>query len=265
MAEREPDMQDFRRRVRDGNTVLGTFIKTASHQIPELLAAGGLDFAVIDAEHAPFGPADFDRMALAAKACALPCLVRVPETGPAAIGQILDLGLSGIMVPHVSNADAAARALDAAKYHRGRRGFSPSTRSAGYVHPDGRAFRDSADAASCVWCQIEDAEALAHLDAIAALDDIDCLFLGRADLALSLGADGPGHPKVVAAVAATAEAGRKHRRSVGIHISSTAEIPALRELGMTVFVCGSDQSFLIAQALQAKRDLSALLAAPRAS
>jgi 2-keto-3-deoxy-L-rhamnonate aldolase RhmA len=241
--------------------LLGTFIKTASHQVPEIIGAAGLDFAIVDAEHAPFDPATLDRMALAGRAAGLPCLVRVPELAAPPIGQALDLGLAGVVVPHVASAEAATRALAAAKYGGRQRGFSPSTRAAGYGTVDPAAYRAAADRKSSVWCQIEDEAALARLDEIAAVDQVDCLFLGRADLALSLGVDSVRDPKVAEAVAATAEAGRRHGRTVGIFVADTAEIPSLLALGITIFVCGSDQGFILAEGRRIRKDLAAALAA----
>lgn len=253
-------MQEFRARTRSGAVLLGTFIKTPAHAIPEILAMAGVDFAVIDGEHAPFDPETLDVMALAARAAELPTLLRIPELAATSVNQALDMGLSGIMVPHVKDAGVAHRALVAAKYALGERGFSPSTRAGGYGAGDQAAYRKRADAESSVWCQIEDAEALARLDEIAAVGEIDCLFLGRADLALSLGVAGPKDRKVVEAVAATAEAGRRHGRAVGIYISDTGEIPELLTLGITVFVCGSDQSYVMAQGKRVRAELSAALA-----
>jgi 2-keto-3-deoxy-L-rhamnonate aldolase RhmA len=254
-------IRDFRQAVRSGAVLLGTFIKTASHQIPELLGISGLDFSIIDCEHAPFDPATLDRMALAARAANLPCLVRVPELSNAAIAQVLDLGLAGAMVPHVKDAAAATAALAAAKFALGQRGFSPSTRAGEYGSVNAKTYRESADRESSVWCQIEDREALSQLDAIAAVEEVDCLFLGRADLALSLKVDSHTDRKVVEAVAATAEAGRRHKRTVGIYIADTAEIPGLMALGITVFVCGSDQSFLLARSRGIRNEVDGILAA----
>jgi 2-keto-3-deoxy-L-rhamnonate aldolase RhmA len=241
--------------------LVGTFIKTASHQIPELLGATGLDFAIIDAEHAPLDLGTLDRMALAAKAVNFPCLVRVPEPAAVPIGQVLDLGAAGIVVPHVASADAARKSVAAAKYGAGHRGFSPSTRAGGYGAGDAASYRAVADRDSSVWCQIEDAAALDALDAIASVDAVDCLFIGRADLALSLGVDSQRDPEVVAAVKAIAEGGRRHGRTVGIFVADTAEIPDLLALGITVFTCGSDQSFLLTQGRKIRAEVSAMLTA----
>ena len=248
---------DFRQRVRAGEPLVGVFIKTASHPVVELVGRTGLDFAIVDAEHAPFEPSTLDRMALAGRAAGLPLLVRPPAVDPVFVGQALDLGLGGVVAPHIDSPQAAEALLDAAKNARGQRGFSPSTRAAGYGAPDARAYRAAADAQSSVWCQIEDAAALPRLDAIAAIEDVDCLFLGRADLAQSLGVDSQSDPKVTQAVRATAEAGARHGRTVGIFIGSPAEIPDLKALGVTVFVCGSDQSWLIGEGRRVRREASA--------
>lgn len=247
---------EFRQAVRSGQTLLGAFIKTASHQVVELMARAGQDFAVIDAEHAPFDLLTLDRMAMAGRGGRLPLLIRPPAIEPAFIGQALDLGLSGVLAPHVKSPQIAGALLDAVRFDRGQRGFSPSTRAGGYGAPDGAAYRLAADEAANVWCQIEDAAAIAQLDAIAAIDQVDCLFLGRADLAYSLGVEGQTHPQVMEVVRKTAEAGRRHGRAVGVYVSSTAEITDLRALGISVFVCGSDQSWIVAEGRRKRKALS---------
>jgi 2-keto-3-deoxy-L-rhamnonate aldolase RhmA len=238
--------------------VLGTFIKTASHQVVEVLGISGLDFAIVDAEHAPFDLAALDVMALAGRAAGLPLLVRIPELSAVPIGQVLDLGAAGVVVPHVFTAEAGQAAVAAAKYSAGKRGFSPSTRAGGYGSIDGKAYRTQADADSLVWCQIEDKAALSNLDAIAQVDEIDCLFIGRADLSLSLGVENQKHADVVSAVKATAEAGVRAGRTVGIHISDTAEIPELLALGITAFVYSADQGMLSASIRRLRAEVATL-------
>lgn len=252
----------FRQAVRSGRTLLGAFIKTASHQVVELVGRTGLDFAIIDAEHAPFDLSKLDQMALAGRAASLPLLVRAPDLGGSFIGQALDMGLAGVVAPHIDSPEMAEQLLAASRFDRGRRGFSPSTRAGGYGGPDARAYREAADRDTSLWCQIEDASALANLEAIAAIAEIDCLFLGRTDLMLSLGVDRQDDPKVVEAVKATAQIGRRYGRAVGVYIGAPDEIPELRALGITVFVCGSDQGWLIAEGRRIRRETDAILANP---
>jgi 2-keto-3-deoxy-L-rhamnonate aldolase RhmA len=251
-------MSSLRQRIRAREPVLGTFVKTAAYQVVEVLGINGLDFVIVDAEHAPFGMNTLDAMVLAGRAVDLPVLIRVPELATVPIGQILDLGAGGVVVPHVYTAERAQASVSAAKYSAGQRGFSPSTRAGRYGSLDAVAYRAQADSNSIVWCQIEDREAIDNLDEIAAVAEVDCLFIGRADLSLSLGVS-PKDPAVAQAVKATAEAGQKHARAVGIHIADTAEIPELLALGITVFVCGTDQSFLAGQTRRIRSDLAQIL------
>ena len=246
----------FRERVRRRQPLVGTFIKSGAHEIAEVLGGTGIDFAVIDAEHAPLGLDRIDRLVLGARSAALPCLVRVPALVPALAGQMLDLGSSGIVVPHVADADGARAAIAEARYLGGRRGYSPSTRAARYGADGPAGYADRADAATSVWCQIEDPRALGHLDAIASVEEVDCLFIGRADLAMALGVAG-GDPTVMEAVRAVAAVGQRHGRTIGIFVASMEEVPDLLALGITVFACGSDQSHLAAAGRGMTRALEA--------
>jgi 2-keto-3-deoxy-L-rhamnonate aldolase RhmA len=249
-------MSRIREQVLGGEVLLGTFVKTASHQIVEILGVAGLDYAVIDAEHAPFGWGELDRMVMGARAAGLPILIRVPSHEASFINGCLDLGADGVLIPHVRDAPGAAAVVAAAKYAR-ERGFSPSPRAGSYGTADPSSYRREADSRSTVWCKIEDADALDALDAICGVPHVDCLFIGRADLALSLGVDGPSDPRLEAAVRQIAAAGRKHGVATGIFVRKTSEIPGLLDLGLSIFVCGSDQSLLMEQSRRIKADFAA--------
>jgi 2-keto-3-deoxy-L-rhamnonate aldolase RhmA len=232
-------------RVRAGEVVLGAFIKTPAHQVAEVMGRAGLDFAVIDAEHAAFSAGDLDRVTLGAASAGMPCLVRPPDLSASFINQCLDLGAAGILAPHVADAADARTVVAAAKYQAGQRGFSPSTRAGGFGTLAG--YRAQADTRSTLWCQIEDAAALGQLDAIATVDGVDCLFLGRVDLALSLGVERQDDPKMREAITAVADAARRHGRALGVYVGDASEIAVFRDLGASVIICGSDQSWLLAQ------------------
>lgn len=122
-------MSDLRARIRSGDLLFGTFVKTPAPQTIEILGAAGLDFAVIDQEHAPIGIGEMDMLALAAKASRLPILSRRWGASTDWIAPVLDLGATGIMVPHVRDAETASAVCDAARFSRGKRGISPSPRS----------------------------------------------------------------------------------------------------------------------------------------
>ncbi|WP_214198883.1 HpcH/HpaI aldolase family protein [Novosphingobium profundi] len=246
----------LRERVRAADPVIGTFVKTTSPQTIEVLGHSGLDFAVLDAEHAPFGVESLDRTLGAARGAGLAALVRIPDHAPAFINTCLDLGASGVLVPHTLTAADAEAIADAARFGRGQRGFSPSGRAGSYGQIDHASYRAAADSGCNIWCQIEDRAAMSRLDEIAAVDAVDCLFIGPADLSLSLGYGGMDDPRLLEAIRAIAAAGRRHGRAVGLYVGNTGKVADMIALGITVFVCGSDQGFMLGRAKQVATDFS---------
>jgi 2-keto-3-deoxy-L-rhamnonate aldolase RhmA len=234
----------LRQRLRARQPLFGTFFKTPSHQLMEVLGGAGLDFVVIDAEHAPFDRATLDTCLLAARAHSLPALVRVRDNASANILDALDLGATGIVAPHASSTASVEAIIRAARYRSGNRGFSNSPRAGNYGLVGMTQHLDDGDRDSIVVCQIEDREAVEQIGAIAAIDEADCLFIGRADLAVSYGVYDVGHPQVKAAVAAVCEAGAAAGKAIAIHIGHVREAQPYLDMGVSMFVVGSEQSVL---------------------
>src|SRR5690606_30868989 len=126
----------------------------------------------------------------------------------------------------------------------GHRGFSNSPRAGGYGRAALAEHIEASDRQTTVVVQIETAEAVQNVDEIAQVPGIDALFIGRADLAVSYGANTLAHPDVERAVERVCEVARKRKMPVGVFLPDTAEIESFRELGATFFVIGSDQSLL---------------------
>lgn len=243
----------FRSRVRSGAPLLGTFVKTPHPAVVEVLGHASLDCVCLDAEHAPFDRGDLDVGILAARAADLPVLVRVPRADAPELLNALDLGATGVLVPHVADAETA-RAIAAACRYGGPagRGYAGSSRAAGYGTRTMGAILPEANERVTVIAQIEDAAALPHLDAIAAVDGIDALFVGRMDLTVSLGAASPGDAVVVDAVHAICAAAARHGRAIGMFTPTPAEALQWRERGASLLLLGSDQQWVLqgAQALR---------------
>ena len=121
----------FRDRIRAGELLVGSFVKTPSPHVVEILGHAGLDFAVIDQEHAPIGLGQMDMLSLAGRSVGLPLLSRRWGRGTDWIAPLLDLGLTGVMVPHVLDAEGAEAVCDAIRFERNKRGLSPSPRAPG--------------------------------------------------------------------------------------------------------------------------------------
>jgi 2-keto-3-deoxy-L-rhamnonate aldolase RhmA len=126
-------MANLRSRMAAGDMLAGTFLKTPSVEMIEILSQTGLDFLCIDAEHAPFDRARMDACLAVARALDFPILVRVPSAQPQDILQALDAGATGIVVPHVTDAETAAAIAKASRFGPGGRGYAGSTRWAGYT------------------------------------------------------------------------------------------------------------------------------------
>jgi len=222
---------------------VATFVKTDSPQVVEVLALSGLDYIVLDAEHAPLDRGMLDRQLGTACALKLPALVRIPDHRDATVLSVLDMGAQGIVVPHVDSAEQARKVIAAARFVGGRRGLSLSARFGGY----GTRPRDEAVAEadrSLVVCQIESAAAVAAVELIAAVPGVGGLLIGRADLSMSLGVDGPRHPAVLAAVERILSVAQAHRLPVVMAIGQDSEVAEFAAQGASSFVVGSDQSLL---------------------
>jgi len=145
------------------------------------LSASEHDLVWIDLEHGALGPAEVQPLAIAARATGAASLVRLGAGGVATIGAALDAGVDGIVVPRVETPEQAARVVECLHHPpRGSRGAA-ARRASDY----GR--RPEPGQPPICMVQMESAPAVEHADAIAAVDGVDALIVGCADLALDLG------------------------------------------------------------------------------
>ena len=243
----------LKQRLAAGEPLLGTFFKTPSPMLCEVIAQTDIDFVCLDAEHSPFDRLTLDQCLFALRAGNMPGVVRVPALSGEPILNALDCGATGVVVPHVITADDAGFAARSAQFGQGR-GFAGSTRAAGYMSKNMATHLSNSAAETVVIAQIEDKEALDNLDAIFATPGIDCFFIGRSDLTVSLGYDNPGHADVVATVEAICDKAKAADVRVGMFTANIEEIPSWREKGVSLFILSSDHSFMLqgAQAFSQK-------------
>lgn len=228
---------------------VGTFVKTTSPHVIEILGDSGLDFAVLDAEHAPYDRAALDLAMIAGRAAGLPLFVRVHERSASALLSVLDMGAAGVLVPHVDTEQDAREVVAHCRYVGGDRGYSSSPRAAGYGLLGMKQAIAHGDR-NVVVCQIESVAAVENAARIAAVPGVGALFVGRADLALSMGLDNAQAPRVLEATEGVVRASLAAGTPVGMFVGSNAEREKYRALGVSWFVQGSDQS-LLRQAAQA--------------
>lgn len=230
--------------------LVGLWNATGDPIAAEIVAGSGADLLLVDGEHGPLGLREILAVLQAADAYPITSLVRVPWNDPVVIKQVLDLGARSLIVPMVSTPAEAEAAVRAARYpgaageREGGRGIGSALarssrwgRIAGYV--------GEADAHVSVVVQVETAEGVANAAAIAAVDGVDAVFVGPADLAGSLGHPGdPGHLDVVAAVDATIDAVRGAGTPVGVNAFAPADADRVIARGAAFVVVGADVTIL---------------------
>lgn len=238
----------FRERLARGDTLAGTFLKTPSHVVIEIMALSGLDFVCLDAEHAPFGRDATDACLAVARAHGLPVLVRVGAGTPDQILNVLDLGATGIVVPHVDSVAKAEAVARAARFGPGGRGFAGSTRWAGYGTGGGMGAVLDRTSETVVMAQIEEPEGVEAAEGIAAVDGIDALFVGPSDLSVGYGHRSLDNPDVAAAMERVGAAAKASAKAYVTWVPHAAKAAEWRRHGFTCFFVASEHAWMLSGA-----------------
>ncbi len=233
----------LRDRLRRREPLAVAFLDLGSPVSAELTAMSGFDVVVVDLEHGA-GDEGAARAQILAAGGHAAVVVRVPD-GPIQAGRMLDAGADGVIVPQVGSPEQAERVARGVRY-AGTRGISPFSRGNrfGAAGPD---FRAEADGRVACIVQIERASALEAVDAIAALDDVDALLMGPADLSADLGCeldlDGPRLREAAERIAAAAE---RHGKAAALHMGRAEQAATFREIGFTMLSCTFESAVLAA-------------------
>ena len=243
-------MADLRARIRAGETLIGVFSDLASPLAAELCGKAGFDWIILDLEHGAATEADLLALLYAVETTPMAPLVRPQSSERLRIGRALDLGAAGIMLPQLQSIDEVRTAVGYLRYPpTGQRGVALRTRGArlGTIGHADVARVVNEQIVGIV--QIESIGGLAAVDDIAALDEVDVLFVGPADLTHSLGIPGRfDEPAYLDALRAVVAACRTHGKAAGILIYDAAGLPPLLDLGFTFIGLGSEGAFVSAGA-----------------
>ncbi|MEQ8347513.1 MAG: HpcH/HpaI aldolase/citrate lyase family protein [Sneathiellaceae bacterium] len=191
----------FKARLGAGTPQIGIWNTIGGPVVPEILALCGFDWVLIDTEHSPMEVTDALRtLQVLAGHPAISPVVRPAWNDPVLIKRHLDQGAQTLLVPYVETPDEARAAVAAMRYPpAGMRGVAGLTRATGYGTVAGYAERAAGEL--CLIVQVETAPALDRIEEIAAVEGVDGVFIGPADLAASMGLPGgAGRPEVVAAI-----------------------------------------------------------------
>lgn len=204
--------------------------------------AGGYRGFWIDQEHAFVSTEQVVTLSLAARANDFDCFVRMPPTGYWQVTQCFEAGAGGVMGAQIQNADHAREFTSWTKFSPdGVRGINMSGRDANYTHKPIAQFRDDANRDLFVAIQIETLGALEQADQIAAIDGVDLLFIGPADLSLALGVVGQfHHEKLWDAITKVARACEQHGKAWGAVVPDPKFADRAVELGCRMPTIGND-------------------------
>ncbi|MGL5999902.1 MAG: 4-hydroxy-2-oxoheptanedioate aldolase [Pseudomonas proteolytica] len=236
----------FKQRLNSGEAQIGLWLGLADAYCAELAANAGFDWLLIDGEHAPNDLRGMLGQLQAVAPYASEAVVRPVIGDTALIKQVLDIGAQTLLVPMVESAAQARELVRAMRYPPlGIRGVgSALARASRWNSIDG--YLDQADAQMCLLVQIESLQGLANLDAIAAVEGVDGVFIGPADLSASMGHRGnPGHPDVQAAIENAIARIRQAGKAAGILSADEKLARRYIELGAGFVAVGVDTTVLM--------------------
>lgn len=236
-----PSSNSFRQALTAGRTLYGFWLSLADAYSAEVCAGAGFDWLVIDGEHAPN-----DLRSILAQLQALAPypsapVVRLPVGDPVLIKQMLDIGARNLLIPMVESAAQARELVAATRYPpQGIRGVASAlVRASGFSRDV--EYLQHANEGICLLVQVESVKGLEALDEIIAVEGVDGVFIGPADLAASMGNLGnPGHPDIQAAIREAARRIRAAGKAAGILATDEPVARTYLEWGYTFVAVGVD-------------------------
>ncbi len=243
----------FRRKIEEGKLVKGVFITMPEASASEMAGYAGYDYVWIDAEHGAMDRQEIYHHIMAAQGAGCAAFVRVREAVPSIVKAILDMGPDGIIFPFCNNAEIVQKAVASCSYpddaYHGIRGQGP-VRAIKYGLDDEEVYLKEAYSKVIKIAQIETYEGYQNLDEILAVEGIDSLFIGMADMSRSL-AGTPGSPKPESVFTDICGRTRVAGRMIGCAIGAVrGEAMRVVEHGVQWVVFGQD-SRILAEGLRA--------------
>jgi 4-hydroxy-2-oxoheptanedioate aldolase len=244
----------FKRSLKAGKAQIGLWSSLSSNYTVEVIAGAGFDWILLDSEHSPNDLENLLTQLQAAAPYPAHSVVRVPWNDMVTIKRVLDIGAQSLLVPYVSTAEEARAAVSYTRYPpAGVRGVAGTTRATRFGRIKDYAKR--AHEELCVLVQVETQTALDNIEAICAVDGVDGVFIGPADLHASLGYTGEiANPKVKPLIDDAIRRIRRAGKAPGILTPNEADGRHWLECGALFVAVGADVGILArgAEALAAK-------------
>lgn len=247
----------LKQRLNEGEIVFGTFYKFNCPQLVEMLALAGMDFIIVDGEHADYSYADMQNMVRVANGAGMNAVVRVPHAAEEHILHAGDMGAQGIQVPNIKSVGEAKRAAENMRYFpEGTRGLGLTTRASGYCFGSNDEYINYVNHELLSVIMVENKEVAEHVEELCAIPQIDVLFIGTGDLSQSLGVTGrTGDPRVQETVKRITETALRCGKKVGIYAGSLADVEHYVQMGIQFFGYSSEMVMI---ANKFKQELSSL-------
>ena len=238
-------MKNLKQRLLNGETLNGCWLNLGSAVTAEIVGLSGFDWVLIDLEHGAGSESSSLSQIQALDNTPAGVIVRAESTEPQRIHRVLDMGAEGVMCPKVRNAEEALKVVKGLHYPPfGNRGVAKMVRATQFAQNFNDYYQKSRDQILGV-VQIETIEVLSHLDEVAAIEGVDVLFIGPADLSMELGIFGQfDHPTFVEALNKIVAAAKKANKAVGILFFNPDDYQRYHDLGIRFLACGADATFV---------------------
>jgi 4-hydroxy-2-oxoheptanedioate aldolase len=244
----------FKRALREARPQIGLWSSLSSNYTVEVIAGAGFDWILLDMEHSPNDLESLMAQLQAAAPYPASPVVRVPWNDMVAIKRVLDVGAQSILVPYVSTPEEARSAVAYTRYPpAGVRGVAGTTRATRFGRVPGYAKK--AHEELCVLVQVETKQALDNIEAICAVEGVDGVFIGPADLHASLGYTGEtANPAVMPLMEEAMRRIRKCGKAPGYLSGVEADAKRMLAAGGLFVAVGADVGILArgAESLRAK-------------
>src|ERR1700722_11715406 len=256
---------EFKTQLREGQPKMGLFLNSHRPTVAEQLAHSGYDWLLVDTQHGPMGNLELSAMLAGISNGGAKSMVRVAgyhDRG--GIQQSLDMGADGVLVPYINTAEEARQAVSCCRYPTAgtRSVYFPqrSMNKAGLL-----GYAGGANDNVIVALQVETADCIKNIDAIADVPGLDILFLGQNDLCMSMGLyekykfpEMYTSPELGAATEKLISEARKNKIILGLFLFGTARVGEFLDKGFTFISLGNDLHHVLTQTGAYMKDVTGI-------
>lgn len=238
---------NLKEKLHNGESVLGTMITVFDHvDMLRIFKNTGFDFVIVDNELGYFDYKELSLLLNTGKLLDFPVLVRIAEPRREIVAKCMEMGAAGLLIPNCDGPAMAQQVISYAKYApMGNRGVSLGRANTNYEKVDALEYMKKVNDETIIMCQIESPEGVENVEKTAAVEGVDCLFIGPNDLTQSYGIMGQTqNPIFIDAVKRVIKAAKAENKACGIHLQNTDGVKKWMAEGMNMNLYGNDAALL---------------------